>query len=928
MFSTWVNSAVRGTPLSGMGLQEIGLWFRHKYHANPRYFRIGFGSLILSLTACFAVYFAKERSIDDGPFLIIAIGFACGILAPFVATFGNRATRHTSILSARAVNALEQENEEHRVFFDSSKNLIFVTDRNGQILRVTPSVVQILGFAAEDLIDLCVADYVTPDERVRVRDEMRLANSNVATRAFEANLIHKNGHHVALSWSCTWSETAHRYFFIGRDRTEANKQQDVIAAQNVKLDLALTNMSQGLLLFDSTGGVSLVNSQFIAMFGLDPGNILSIKSASDLLQAVIATGLVEKTSQLAGYLRAIARQDFDLDVSDHQELLNGQTISIKVSRLTEGGILATLENITQLQSALRTLAINNSILEKREAELRTKHLQLDAAINNMNHGLTLLDSQGCVILANDQSLEMYGLTRRDDISGMTIADILALRISKGIGTKEFSDKGLSVFTDRLKYSDDTPFVVEMKTGNLLSISCRPMASGGWVITHRDVSEEHRKEAKITHMARHDILTDLPNRVVLAEALEQALAHCRRGKCAALHFLDLDYFKTVNDTLGHSIGDKLLLAVSERLRSCVRKSDTVVRLGGDEFAILQTFIERPEDATGLARRLIDAVRAPYEIDGRPINIGMSIGIALAPGDGVTPESLLKNSDLALYRAKELGRGDYHFFEAALDVKMQKRRDLEDELRKAVKNGQFELHYQPFVSTETRRIHGAEALLRWRHPERGMISPLDFIPIAEEIGLIIPIGDWVIREACAAAATWPSHVRIAINLSPVQFRRPDIVQTIVGALAAAQLDASRLEIEVTESLLLEASDSVLSILYQLRELGVGIALDDFGTGYSSLSYLQRFPFTRIKIDRSFVKNLGVQESAAELIRAIVAIAKAVNMKITAEGIETDQQLKLAVAAGCTEFQGYLFSRPRAASEIAAVLCEKIDALQEAA
>jgi diguanylate cyclase (GGDEF)-like protein len=382
---------------------------------------------------------------------------------------------------------------------------------------------------------------------------------------------------------------------------------------------------------------------------------------------------------------------------------------------------------------------------------------------------------------------------------------------------------------------------------------------------------------------------------------------------ATHIFDLDYFKTVNDTLGHPAGDKLLKEAAARLQTLVRETDTIARMGGDEFAIVQVGIAQPADATSLAQRIIAVVSEPYDIEGHQVVVGASVGIAIGPNDGTSPEQIIRNADLALYRAKDDGRGTYRFFEPEMDAQMQARRELESDLRKALAACEFQLHYQPVVDLASNEISGFEALIRWHHPVKGLIAPNTFIPLAEEIGLIVPIGEWALRQACATAAKWPAHFKIAVNLSPAQFRSPGLLQAIVGALAASGLAPDRLELEITEAILLQDSETTLGMLYRLRELGVRIAMDDFGTGYSSLSYLQSFPFDKIKIDRSFVRDIAESTGSLNIVRAVAALAKGLGMTATAEGVETTQQLDTIRAEGCTEMQGYLFSRPLPADEI---------------
>ena len=431
----------------------------------------------------------------------------------------------------------------------------------------------------------------------------------------------------------------------------------------------------------------------------------------------------------------------------------------------------------------------------------------------------------------------------------------------------------------------------------------------------DVTERKQAEARIAYMAHHDALTGLPNRVRFNDCLDEALARQQRnGESVAVHCLDLDHFKSVNDTLGHPVGDRLLQQVAERLGRCLRKSDVVARLGGDEFAVVQTPIAGPAQASALASRLIEVVGEPFDLDGNEVIVGASVGIAIAPQDGDAPEALLRNADMALYRAKSDGRGTSHFFEPEMDRLLQARRMLELDLRKAFVQSEFELFYQPLVNVRSGQVIGFEALIRWRHPERGTVSPIEFIPLAEEIGLIVPLGEWILREACRQAATWPSDIHVAVNLSPVQFRNRGVVQAVLTALGYSGLAPHRLELEITESVLLGETEANISILHQLRGLGVRIAMDDFGTGYSSLSYLRSFPFDKIKIDRSFVREMVDRPDCVAIVRAVAGLGASLGIATTAEGVETVEQLDRVRAEGCTEVQGYLFSAPRPASELA--------------
>ena len=515
-----------------------------------------------------------------------------------------------------------------------------------------------------------------------------------------------------------------------------------------------------------------------------------------------------------------------------------------------------------------------------------------------------------IVSVNDAALRHYGYSRAHWL-GMTLLDLWPRdewdahrEVANSIGDTYQSDrtwrhiKADGSEIEVLTYARRVPF--DNKQAVLVAVV--------------DVTERKAAEARIAYMAHHDALTDLPNRVLFHERLNELLARVQRhGESLAVHCLDLDHFKGVNDTLGHPIGDELLKAVAKRLEQCLRPTDMVARLGGDEFAVVQFPFGGPHEASSLANRLIEVVSKPYEVHGHEFVVGASIGIALAPGDGAGADALLRNADMALYRAKAEGRGTAHFFEPEMDRRIQARRILELDLRKAFANGEFELFYQPLVNLNTNAVAGFEALLRWRHPERGMVGPAEFIPLAEEIGLIVPLGEWVLRQACSEAMRWPDELKVAVNLSSAQFRNRGVVNAVLTALAYSRLSADRLELEITESVLLGETEANLATLHQLREIGVRISMDDFGTGYSSLSYLRCFPFDKIKIDRSFVSELSERPDCVAIIRAVAGLGLSLGIATTAEGIETAEQLERVRAEGCTEVQGYLFSPPRAACDL---------------
>ncbi|MBI1685039.1 putative bifunctional diguanylate cyclase/phosphodiesterase [Caulobacter hibisci] len=469
--------------------------------------------------------------------------------------------------------------------------------------------------------------------------------------------------------------------------------------------------------------------------------------------------------------------------------------------------------------------------------------------------------------------------------------------------------------DLIPRKDGTTAILRTKKIAILDADGRPEYLLG---VSEDIAERKRAEAQIARLAHYDPLTELPNRLLFQKDLSDALARAaRREDLVAVHCVDLDRFKVVNDTLGHPVGDALLKAAAERLRGCVREGDTVARLGGDEFAVVQTGLTDLTGATRLAARIVEALEAPFDLRGHQVVIGGSVGVAVSPDDGLDSDELLKKADMALYRAKADGKGTFHFFERAMDEQLQARRLLELDLRKALSEGQFELFYQPLFDLEADRVTGCEALLRWRHPERGMVSPGEFIPLAEEIGLIGALGDWVLRAACDEAARWPEHVRLAVNLSPAQFRDRRLAATVVQALAASGLAAERLELEITESVLLQDSAQNTAILHDLKALGVRISMDDFGTGYSSLSYLRSFPFDKIKIDQTFVRDILEDADALAIIKAVLDLGASLGITTTAEGVESEEQLHELRRQGCGEIQGYFISRPKPALEIAALL-----------
>jgi diguanylate cyclase (GGDEF)-like protein len=622
---------------------------------------------------------------------------------------------------------------------------------------------------------------------------------------------------------------------------------------------------------------------------------------------------------LIGALLAVAfgiwmiRKNFVLPVTH----LTAQVLSIRNSgNLDIRQDSRNLQRFDEIGTLSRSLHSMIAELDDGRRRLVTQYERLDAAINNMPHGLCMFDADQKLIICNKRYAEIYGLKPELTVPGTPLRTVMEARFAKGV----YPDTDQNYIENRIAaIAERKPLYLinELPDGQVIAISHRPLLNGGSVAMHEDITERRKAEARIEYMAHHDALTELPNRISFRQEMDKALARIEQGVTLAVLCIDLDHFKPVNDTLGHPMGDALLQAVSGRLRALVGPTDIIARLGGDEFAIVQMSVDQPVGATTLAARLIREISETYVVQGHQIVIGASVGIAVAPNDGTDPDRLLKNADLALYRAKEDGRGTYRFFEAGMDAKMQARRRLEVELRKALALGEFEVFYQPLVNLKTNRVGGFEALLRWRSPGRGLVPPGEFIPLAEEIGLINAIGAWVLKQACTEAAGWPDEIKVAVNLSPVQFKRGTVVLDVIAALGASGLPAHRLELEITETVLLQDTEATLSILNQLRALGARISMDDFGTGYSSLSYLRKFPFDKIKIDQSFIRDLSDQPGSVAIVRAIAGLGSTLGIATTAEGVETDEQLEKVRAEGCTEVQGYLFSKPRPANEVGALL-----------
>ena len=542
----------------------------------------------------------------------------------------------------------------------------------------------------------------------------------------------------------------------------------------------------------------------------------------------------------------------------------------------------------------------NAVLQRRDREIGIQNARFDAALNNMSQALCMVDAGERLVVCNQRFADLFGLSVTP-VPGILFTDLIARSRDPNLGKLHARHRLLQA------RGIAAGFVQDDEEHKIVSVSHQPMPDGGWVATYEDITQRRRDEAQITYLAHHDALTSLVNRFHFGERLDAAMAEAAAGGPPfTVICLDLDGFKNVNDSFGHHVGDTLLREVARRLAAAVRDGDIVARLGGDEFAVLQ-FAAAGQGNMALPDRLLQVLGERYDIDGLVLFVTASIGVASAPRDGTSGDELMKNADLALYQAKLRGKNQALVFEPDMDAARQSRRALELDLSLALTNGEFEVFFQPLVCARSIAIVGFEALLRWRHPARGLVSPAVFIPVAEEIGLIGEIGRWVLGEACAQAARWPRELSVAVNLSPAQFRSRDLVGTVKDALLRSGLKPTRLELEITESVLLSDSDGSLAALHELRSFGIRIAMDDFGTGYSSLSYLRRFPFDKIKIDQSFVREMSTRPDCIKIVRSIAALGASLGMTTTAEGVETPEQFAQLQAAGCDQVQGYHFGRP---------------------
>ena len=688
---------------------------------------------------------------------------------------------------------------------------------------------------------------------------------------------------------------------LSRSQQALRELNEEISRQNVRIDAALSNMSSGLAMFDGDGRLTVWNERYEEIYQMPGGVLHQGMHISDIVNFSVGRGRkdFDIPQFVDGFLRELHETSKSVTIN---HLADGRIVSITKSAIAGGGWVGIHEDITAQRMQAR-------LVEEKAAELEVMNTRFSTALSNMAQGLCMFDGDRRLTVWNDRFAELYKVPPRLLKVGTPYADIIAVLISRYLNKPPHDPEVRARVAEMLTTPPDSSRIDETPDGRFIMLTRTPMRGGGWVAMMEDVTERRRAEAEIVHLARHDVLTGLANRAQFNTRLDEASKRLKRnGGNVTVMMIDLDRFKAVNDTLGHLAGDQLLGEVARRLQATLRETDVLARLGGDEFAVIQEGgADQHEGAVALALRIIEAVSSPFNLNGHEIHVGASIGIAMAPENGVEPGELLKRADLALYSVKSSGRNDFCLFRDAMLEMVQTQQSAERELREAIAQNQFELHYQPVVDIGTRELVGVEALVRWRHPARGMIAPDSFIPLAESTGLIGPLGEWILQQACADAANWPARIKVAINISAIQFKKGNLFELILQTLVKTGLQPERLELEITETSLLENQEAHLTTIRQLKNLGLSIALDDFGTGFSSMNYLTIFPFDKIKIDKSFTRGVLSRTDCEAVVAASLALAKGLGIVTTVEGIETEEQLDYMRSAGVELAQGYLFSKP---------------------
>jgi diguanylate cyclase (GGDEF)-like protein/PAS domain S-box-containing protein len=798
-----------------------------------------------------------------------------------------------------------------RDFSANAEDWLWATDAAGRIDRLSERFAAVSGIADGEAIGRSFMDMIpsadpailSPDEMASL-DALRAAMS--AGKSFDScEVLVRVGAErriwVLSAKAIVGADGAFAGFRgVGRDVTEARLHQQW-------LDATLANISQGIIMFDADLRVRIYNKAVIDILKLPEALLRSAPTFDEMVGYQRTQGLFDETMVFAEN----GASAIELSAAEPlfvRRTADGRVLEVRTARLPDGGFVRTFVDVTET-------------IRQREA-LEAKEREYRSLFENAVMGIYRATLDGAILRANPALVHLHGCASEAEFVARA-ADAGADWYADPFRREEFN----ALMERDGRVTDFISEINRFKTGDRITIS-----ENAWLVrgpdgapsyvegTLTDITARREAEAGMERLAKYDTMTGLANRVLFRMELEQALEQMRRtNESFAVLLLDLDHFKAINDTRGHPVGDELLKMVAGRLVQQVREFDTVARLGGDEFAIILSAVENPREAANLADRIGEDLARPFRLDGGEAVIGVSIGITWAPQDGEDADTLIRHADLALYRVKGDGRGGYQFFEAEMDAAARRKHMLEGELRGALARGEMELFFQPVVDTTTLAVRSFEALMRWRHPKLGMLSPMEFIPLAEEVGLIQPLGAWALRKACETALLWPDTVSVAVNLSAAQFRTPGLFASVKRTLEETGLSPTRLELEITETLLIDSTIPVSETLTALRALGVRIALDDFGTGYSSLSYLRRFPFDKLKIDRSFVRELETAPDAGAIVDALIKLAGDLRMSLTVEGVETERQLEMLRRRGAKEIQGFLISRPVPSDELARFLTQ---------
>jgi len=804
----------------------------------------------------------------------------------------------------QAEQALLSSEEKYRNIFDFASVGIYQSTLDGRLVTANASLARMLGYdSVEELLQVQLAEdvyFYAEDRKKHLATEGTNADVQILWKK-------KNG---APIWVQVNAHAVHdakgQLMFEGfvYDITERKLAEQQLASSNAQRKAVLDAASRvSIIATDAEGTITVFNSGAERMLGYSAAEVIGRRSITELHRA-------EELEEHANRLQSeFGERLSGFDILGHRADREGLEEREWTYVKKDGGNITVLLSVTALRRddgwLTGFLHVANDVTERKQAEetLRKQSAAMTASMD----GIGIVNDRLQFTVVNDALAKLYGYPDPQSMVGLPLNSLY-----EPPTYERFTNTILPIVYQRGRWRGEAPGLRHDGLTFPQEISISAIEGGGLVCVVRDITERTYAEEQIKHLAYHDALTALPNRLLFKDRLTVAISHAQRERRKlAVLFLDLDRFKVINDSLGHNIGDQLLQAVSARVQSCVRESDTVARLGGDEFTVLLPQLPHGEDAALVAQKIIDAVRYPFHIEGREFFMTTSIGISLYPDDGIDAESLIKNADTAMYQAKEQGRDNYQLFNAFINAKALQRIALEHGLRKALANQELAVYYQPIFDFRTGRISGMEALLRWNHPTLGMIPPAVFIPLAEAIGVMIPIGTWAMRAACAQAKAWHDagfrSLSLAVNLSVCQLQQPDLLQRVREILEETGLPSRMLELEITESSAMQSPENSVRTLYDLKKLGVRISLDDFGTGHSSLSYLKRFPIDTLKIDQSFVHDITHDPDTAAIVTAIIAMAHSLRLKVIAEGVEFTEQSSFLKRYGCDQMQGYLIKAP---------------------